>query len=305
MASIDCVVDTQPMAESIERVRAHVDATTAAVIAMQAATIAAEQAASASVCRAIGTGFHTLILSQLSQKAARAKAIVDSKLAQLAQLGEFLTRLQGQMESDFHRIKARYTQLFRALDQTMAQRVAELDRGVFDAAGAQSRRLTDRMAAMGVLPITHQGESLALSQAVSMARTRTSSRAMIGASSAIIEKGEFLRRQVRDVVRPGAIPARQMVYVPVRYAEVDAGTAVGLQLEAPRPIAGQSDRLAALRDRLGTTFSAPVPAEERARVLARASERAARLDLPPRVRSTLDGLLKAQKWNVADVERAS
>lgn len=303
MASIDCVVDTQPMADSIERVRAHVDATTAAVIAMQAATIAAEQAAAASVCRAIDGGFHTLILSQLSQKAARAKAIVDSKLAQLAQLGEFLTRLQGQMESDFHRIKARYTQLFRALDQTMAQRVAELDRGVFDAAGAQSRRLTERMAAMGVLPITHQGESLALSQAVSMARTRASSRAMIGASSAIIAKGEILRRQVRDAVRPGAIGARQMVYVPVRYAEVDP--AQGLQVEAPRPIAGQADRLAAVRDRLASTPAVAVTADERARVLARAAERAARLDLPPRVRSTLDGLLKAQQWTVVTTEGAA
>ncbi|MBM3884872.1 MAG: hypothetical protein FJ361_03375 [Gemmatimonadetes bacterium] len=305
MASIDCIVDTQPMADSIERVRAHVDATTAAVIAMQAATIAAEQAASASVCRAIDGGFHTLIVSQLSQKSARAKAIVDSKLAQLAQLGEFLTRLQGQMESDFHRIKARYTQLFLALDQTMAQRVAELDRGVFDAAGAQSRRLTDRMAAMGVLPITHQGESLALSQAVSMARTRASSRAMIGASSAIIEKGEHLRRQVRDVVRPGGIAARQVVYVPVRYADVDSGPLAGLQLAAPRPIDGNGERLAAIRDRLAATPGAPVATEERARVLARAAERAARLDLSPRVRTMLDGLLKAQQWQVAAEERAS
>lgn len=45
MARFDFVVDTKPMADSVDSITGHVDATTAAVIAMQAAVINSEEQA--------------------------------------------------------------------------------------------------------------------------------------------------------------------------------------------------------------------------------------------------------------------
>jgi len=301
MASIDCVIDTEPMAASINRVSKHVDATTAAVVAMQTATVAAERAAAALVCGRIDAGFHSLILSQLSQRAARAKAIVDSKIAQLAQQGQLLARLRDQMEMDFHRIKGRYTQLFRTLDQTLALRIAELDRGVFDMVHTQRDRLLVRPASMGVLPLTHQSESVPLSHAVSMARMRHSSRAMIASSSAIIDRGVQLRQTIREATRAQAVGERRSVLIPVLYASWDRApnVPVGVRTEVPPFLSDRHDHFQRLVNRLDSAVTTAPPPDVSSRIMTRAKALVATRGLPPRVVAMLTVLIERQRWQVA------
>ena len=71
MANIDCVLDTSPMAQSIDTVSKHVAATTAAVAAMQTAVIATQKKTSDEICENVDRGFFNLIRSQVSSKKAK------------------------------------------------------------------------------------------------------------------------------------------------------------------------------------------------------------------------------------------
>ena len=83
MEYINCVVDTQPMANELKSVSNHVTGTTTAVVAMQAAVIKADQDAADRVCHDVNRGFHALMSSQLSQKIAKLQSDVDSHLLRL------------------------------------------------------------------------------------------------------------------------------------------------------------------------------------------------------------------------------
>ena len=85
MPTFNYTVDTRPMADEISSVARHVNITTGAIVAMQAAVILAEQKAADHVCKNVNRGFHSLIRSQISQKMAKLQSEVDSHLMQLAQ----------------------------------------------------------------------------------------------------------------------------------------------------------------------------------------------------------------------------
>ena len=65
MATFNYTVDTKPMAEEISSVSRHVNVTTGAVVAMQAAVIIAEEKAANHVCNNVNKGFYSLIRSQI------------------------------------------------------------------------------------------------------------------------------------------------------------------------------------------------------------------------------------------------
>ena len=94
MAYIDCVVDTQPMANEINTVSTHINGTTAAVVGMRAAVIQAEEAAAEHVCDNVNKGFYTLIHSQISQKIAKLQSEVDSHIMKLNQLRKQLLSIK-------------------------------------------------------------------------------------------------------------------------------------------------------------------------------------------------------------------
>ena len=87
MATFNYTVDTQPMADEMSSVSHHVNVTTGAVVAMQAAVIAAEERAADHVCSNVNKGFYSLIRSQISQKLAKFQSEVDSNIIQLVQIG--------------------------------------------------------------------------------------------------------------------------------------------------------------------------------------------------------------------------
>ena len=108
MASyIDCVVDTKPMANEINSVSTHIKGTTAAVVSMKMAVIAAEQEAADHVCDNVNKGFYALIHSQISQKIAKLQSDVDSHLMKLNQLKKQLLGIKNRMERDYGMITGR------------------------------------------------------------------------------------------------------------------------------------------------------------------------------------------------------
>ena len=129
---IDCLVDTNPMASSIDKVSDHLDATTTAVAAFQSAVIKAENEGANHVCSNVNKGFFSLMHSQMSQKIAANQSRVDSLTMELVAQKKRLLAIKSTMEKDYGRIVGRYSRIFSGINKSLRQRVIELDRPVFD-----------------------------------------------------------------------------------------------------------------------------------------------------------------------------
>ena len=129
---IDCLVDTNPMAKSIDSMSRHVDATTTAVVAFKSAVIKAEKDGADHVCSNVNKGFFTLMHSTLSQKIAANQSRVDSLTMELVAQKKRLLAIKSTMERDYSRIVGRYSRIITGINKALKQRVIELDRPVFD-----------------------------------------------------------------------------------------------------------------------------------------------------------------------------
>ena len=97
---IPCSVDTAPMAAELRSVSNHVEGTTAAVVTMQSAVIAAENKAANKVCSNVNRGFLTLMRSQISQKIANKQSRVEALIMQLGQQKRQLLSIKTNMERE-------------------------------------------------------------------------------------------------------------------------------------------------------------------------------------------------------------
>jgi hypothetical protein len=166
MATFNYTVDTKPMAEEISSISRHVNATTGAVVAMQAAVILAEEKAADHVCNNVNKGFYSLIRSQISQKMAKLQSEVDSYLMQLVQQKNALLNIKNQMQKDYNMIAGRYIKLFNGLNANLKQRVFELDKPTIDFAVKEVDKVSNRTKYLtATIPIT-QLESLSASQKI-------------------------------------------------------------------------------------------------------------------------------------------
>jgi hypothetical protein len=166
MAYIDCLVDTNPMADKMNTVSKHIAGTTTAVVAMKTAVVVAETKAADHVCSNINKGFFTLIRSQISQKMAKLQSDVDSHLMQLNQQRKQLLAIKGRMERDYNMISSRYLKLFNGLNANLKQRIFELDKPAIDFAVREMEKVSNRTKYLtATVPVT-QLESLAVSQKI-------------------------------------------------------------------------------------------------------------------------------------------
>lgn len=164
--TINCHVDTQPMANSLSTVSNKVEQTRGAVIAMQAAVITAEQKAANHVCENVNRGFYTLIHSQISQKVARLKSEVDSHVMNLHQQQKQLAAIRARMERDYGMICARYYKLFNAINKNLQQRVFELDKPTINFAMRDVNTISNRTKQLTATIPVAQIESIATSQRI-------------------------------------------------------------------------------------------------------------------------------------------
>lgn len=141
MADINFVVDTNPMADSISGVSNHVTATTAAVVAMQAAVIASEKQSANRICQNVDKGFYSLIRSQLTMKLSDAYTEMQAKLALLTEYSKTLQKTQARMEGDYFRVRRQYQQIFKGLDKALSTRVAQLDKEAVGIADARKKMI--------------------------------------------------------------------------------------------------------------------------------------------------------------------
>ncbi|GMO40073.1 MAG: hypothetical protein Ta2F_16130 [Termitinemataceae bacterium] len=159
MANLNFNVDTTPMANTVNSVKGHVNATTVAVTAMEAAVIATERQASQTICDNVDNGFYVMIKSQISQKAVAAYSEMTTKQMTLFQLAKALDGVKRQMEADFNMVSKRYNKLFQSLNKALETRVKEIDRPAMHLAQIKKTLVFDKIKDNSSLVLSVSNES--------------------------------------------------------------------------------------------------------------------------------------------------
>lgn len=189
--TIDCVVDTQPMADSIETVSANVKTTTAAVVTFQSAVIKAEKEGADHVCKNVNLGFFSLMHSQISQKIAAHQSRVDSLLMGLVAQKKRLIAVKTAMERNYEMIVGRYMRVITGLNKSLKQQVIALDRPIFNFATRDVACNFGRNQHLAATVPICQAENITASQQIAMSNMKYN-------STKVIESTKDFLRQMNE-----------------------------------------------------------------------------------------------------------
>ena len=218
--TFDCVVDTLPMAHSVDGVSKHVDGTTTAVVAMQTAVVKAQVDGANHVCKKVNQGFYAMIHSSISQKMAALQSRVDAQLMRLNQQRKMLTAIRMRMERDYHMISARYGKIFGSLNRALRQRVTELDRPILDFAVTEADKVTNRTSNLVSAVPVGQAESVKASQMVKSAHLKQSAARAVSSMERFVAASNHLQDMTdRILLRRNMNRATAPMYIPVAVAE--------------------------------------------------------------------------------------
>ena len=169
---IPCSVDTAPMAAELQSVSNHVKGTTAAVVTMQTAVIAAENKGANKVCSNVNRGFFTLMRSQISQKIANKQSRVEALIMQLGQQKRQLLSIKTNMEREYGRIAERYLRIFTSVNKELESRIRQIDQPVFELVNKHMMTSSNRMNALSGWVTTSQVEGITQSQQILVSKMK-------------------------------------------------------------------------------------------------------------------------------------
>ena len=196
---IPCSVDTAPMAAELQSVSNHVKGTTAAVVTMQTAVIAAENKGANKVCSNVNRGFFTLMRSQISQKIANKQSRVEALIMQLGQQKRQLLSIKTNMEREYGRIAERYLRIFTSVNKELESRIRQIDQPVFELVNKHMMTSSNRMNALSGWVTTSQVEGITQSQQILVSKMKHN------AQVALEQSTEFLSQIGEQRVLTGKI----------------------------------------------------------------------------------------------------
>ena len=196
---IPCSVDTAPMAAELQSVSNHVKGTTAAVVTMQTAVIAAENKGANKICSNVNRGFFTLIRSQISQKIANKQSRVEALIMQLGQQKRQLLSIKTNMEREYGRIAERYLRIFTSVNKELESRIRQIDQPVFELVNKHMMTSSNRMNALSGWVTTSQAEGITQSQQILVSKMKHN------AQVALEQSTEFLSQIGEQRVLTGKV----------------------------------------------------------------------------------------------------
>ena len=196
---IPCSVDTAPMAAELQSVSNHVKGTTAAVVTMQTAVIAAENKGANRVCSNVNRGFFTLRRSQISQKIANKQSRVEALIMQLGQQKRQLLSIKTNMEREYGRIAERYLRIFTSVNKELESRIRQIDQPVFELVNKHMMTSSNRMNALSGWVTTSQAEGITQSQQILVSKMKHN------AQVALEQSTEFLSQIGEQRVLTGKV----------------------------------------------------------------------------------------------------
>ena len=196
---IPCSVDTAPMAAELQSVSNHVKGTTAAVVTMQTAVIAAENKGANKVCSNVNRGFFTLMRSQISQKIANKQSRVEALIMQLGQQKRQLLSIKTNMEREYGRIAERYLRIFTSVNKELESRIRQIDQPAFELVNKHMMTSSNRMNALSGWVTTSQVEGITQSQQILVSKMKHN------AQVALEQSTEFLSQIGEQRVLTGKV----------------------------------------------------------------------------------------------------
>lgn len=222
MANFSFTVDTREMADGLYSVAPHVDGATGAVVSMQTAVILAEKRAAEDICRDVNRGFFSLIRSQISQKIAISRSQVEARLLELRDQSQKLASVKTTMQRDFQMIAARYTKLFRSLDNALLSRLHEVDASLLDFVNKDIARMGSRARGLQASIPVHQLESVSSSQRIAASNTRLKASAAIGAMSRFIQESNQQDHLAASILSAGNADSDATLLLPFALVDSDS-----------------------------------------------------------------------------------
>ena len=196
---IPCSVDTAPMAAELKSVSNHLKGTTAAVVTMQTAVIAAENKGANKVCSNVNRGFFTLMRSQISQKIANKQSRVEALIMHLGQQKRQLLSIKTNMEREYGRIAERYLRIFTSVNKELESRIRQIDQPVFELVNKHMMTSSNRMNALSGWVTTSQAEGITQSQQILVSKMKHN------AQVALEQSTEFLSQIGEQRVLTGKV----------------------------------------------------------------------------------------------------
>ncbi len=225
MADFNFTVDTSPMASEIQSVSHGVNRVSGAVVAMQAAVIAAEKEGAEHVCQNVNKGFYSLMHSQISQKIAQLTSTVEAKLLELGQYAAALKSIQSRMTTDYNMISGRYTKLFKSINNNLEARVAELDMPVFKLVDRDVRLVESRMRLNSAQVTVHQLESVLSSQLLTASKVKVDAETTLEAITRYVKDSSTQTKKSDASMQDIRIDSVEDIFIPVSI--VESTSAVG------------------------------------------------------------------------------
>ncbi len=146
-------VDTDVFDASVKQCNSSVNGLTTAVVATEAAQVAAKRSASRQIASTIVKGFFDYVGADLSQKIKELSSKCESLFVALMGHKENCLTKNKQMRDDYHRISKRYSKIFEDLDKETVSRIESLDKPTFQFAD-MVQKVVDRNSDTEVLGIS-------------------------------------------------------------------------------------------------------------------------------------------------------
>lgn len=230
MATFDCIVDTTPMANSVDTVSKHVLGTTAAVTAMQAAVIKTEMDSADTICKNVDRGFYSLIRSQLSMKLAKHYTEMNAKLVLLLEYSKSLGKIQNRMEADVNRLRREYYKTFHGLDKALENRVYQLDKNAMILADLRNKLLRQHVVKDIAKVVCTDLEATRVSQLSLTAHMKTKTSATLNAIEKNVCANQKFRVQIKEILGSKKLKDSAQEYVPVIYRKAQSTAVAGTEV---------------------------------------------------------------------------
>ncbi|MDR0712314.1 MAG: hypothetical protein LBF67_08245 [Prevotellaceae bacterium] len=185
-------VDTIPFDRSVNDCNSNVNLLTGAVVATEAAQIAAIDSNAKKVAGTIIEGFFKNIRFEISAQIMELRQKIDAHLMHLNELSKQLAAKKAQMETDYNRTSGRYNKIFEDLNNELSNRISALNKPAFafkQLADKHSQRTTDNDLVSAVAVTGVEGGHLQACISASITKKR--------AWDAINQANVFLTKQKR------------------------------------------------------------------------------------------------------------
>ena len=227
MADLSFVVDTAPMAASVNSVSDHVTATTAAVVAMQTAVIASEEESAKKICANVDKGFFNLIQSQISMKITTCYTEMQVKLALLLEYSKTLSKTQERMEGDYNRVRRQYQQIFKGLDKALDNRISQLDKDPVKISDIRKKVVLGMFERHVPETVVTSAEVNATDQRIAISRIKDKTNNSLDHLTGKVNENHKYKQLMESVLYKSTSEIKQEEYIPVIYSSKQSTLVTG------------------------------------------------------------------------------